>query len=86
MKPVLPMWYRLCLVIVVCIAPILVVILIEHGAFPDGVHSWLRSKGGAVTTIVAWAILVGTVHDMIQTRRRLPVGQGAEPFGGDSQS
>ncbi len=82
MKPVIPIWYRLCLVIVVCIAPFLVGILIEHGAFPDGVNSRLTSKGGAVTTIVAWAILVGTVHNIIQTRRRLPVGQGAEPFGG----
>ncbi len=68
MKPVIPLWYRLCLAIVVCIAPILVGILIEYGALPDGVRSWLTSNLGAMATIVALAMLVGTVHNAVVGR------------------
>jgi hypothetical protein len=49
-------------------APILVGIMIECGAFPDGVRSWLTSNLGAVATIVAWAMLVGAVHNAVVGR------------------
>ncbi len=68
MKPLIPFWYRLCLVIVVCIEPILVGILIKHGALPEGVRSWLTSDLGAVATIVAWAMMVGAVHNAVVGR------------------
>ena len=68
MKPVIPLWYRLCLVSAVCMAPILVGIMIECRAFPDGVRSWLTSNLGAVATIVAWAMLVGAVHNAVVGR------------------